>query len=545
MKRTILGSAATGLTLISMGATAPSFAQEAQTSQPLELLSCADTPAPCLTAEGQVALEDGTVVDLDAAVDAIAAGSETTTASGGMPAGEMADEDTLEDALAEELAGDAGLEVEGEAEADVSSETEAMQATDAATDEPATDAGTVEKSVEETVAETVENETVAEEIMADEPAAGEATADAMTEEDLAEQAQAEAMAEAEAAATAQSAAAAGEAEAEGEVQTETITEDAARSSDEEFATTEQATGDDGGLSNLEKFLIGAVGAAVVGNVLSDNDEVVSNTGDRVVIERDGQLRVLKNDDALLRQPGAQVATETFSDGSTRSTLTRPGGAKVITIRAADGRVLRRERVLDDGTTYVLFDDTQEIDTVDVAALPDAPQKTVTYEQSEEDALRDALAASQANSRDIGRSFSLNQIRNIRAVRELAPEIELTNVNFRTGSAAITPSEAEELAALGRAMRDAIEENPREVFLVEGHTDAVGRASYNLALSDRRAESLALALSEYFEVPPENMIVQGYGERYLKVPTVTAERDNRRAAVRIITPLLARSVAAAQ
>ena len=51
------------------------------------------------------------------------------------------------------------------------------------------------------------------------------------------------------------------------------------------------------------------------------------------------------------------------------------------------------------------------------------------------------------------------------------------------------------------------------------------------------KSLALALTEYFDVPPENMIVQGYGESDLKVATQDAERANRRAAVRRITPLL--------
>ena len=44
----------------------------------------------------------------------------------------------------------------------------------------------------------------------------------------------------------------------------------------------------------------------------------------------------------------------------------------------------------------------------------------------------------------------------------------------------------------------------------GYTDAVGDESYNLLLSDRRAETVALALSEYFGVRPENMVVQGYG-----------------------------------
>ena len=75
--------------------------------------------------------------------------------------------------------------------------------------------------------------------------------------------------------------------------------------------------------------------------------------------------------------------------------------------------------------------------------------------------------------------------------------------------------------------------------IEGHTDAVGNAAYNLALSDRRAESVALALTEYFDVPPENLVIQGYGEYDLKVPTEASEQENRRVAVRRITPLLNR------
>ncbi|MBT8418179.1 MAG: OmpA family protein, partial [Silicimonas sp.] len=130
---------------------------------------------------------------------------------------------------------------------------------------------------------------------------------------------------------------------------------------------------------------------------------------------------------------------------------------------------------------------------------------------------------------------------IRKVRELAPELDLEAVTFATGSAAIQPSQAEELTSLGRAMSAIISERPGEVFLIEGHTDAVGSATYNLALSDRRAETVALALSEYFDVPPENMITQGYGESALKIPTLDAERANRRATIRRITPLLRQAV----
>jgi outer membrane protein OmpA-like peptidoglycan-associated protein len=77
-----------------------------------------------------------------------------------------------------------------------------------------------------------------------------------------------------------------------------------------------------------------------------------------------------------------------------------------------------------------------------------------------------------------------------------------------------------------------------MFLIEGHTDAVGSDESNLVLSDRRAESVARLLSDRFGVPPENLVTQGYGERYLKIQTQAAEPLNRRVTVRRITPLVA-------
>jgi outer membrane protein OmpA-like peptidoglycan-associated protein len=76
-----------------------------------------------------------------------------------------------------------------------------------------------------------------------------------------------------------------------------------------------------------------------------------------------------------------------------------------------------------------------------------------------------------------------------------------------------------------------------VFLIEGHTDATGNDVDNLSLSDRRAESVAVVLTNEFRVPPENLTTQGYGKQFLKVSTEGPERANRRVAVRRITPLL--------
>ncbi|NPD19222.1 OmpA family protein [Rhodophyticola sp. DY48A3-103] len=200
------------------------------------------------------------------------------------------------------------------------------------------------------------------------------------------------------------------------------------------------------------------------------------------------------------------------------------------------RVLKRIVVSPNGTETVLFDDTRTVEAVDLATLPQpqgAPAASFDPDNADVAALRAVLAA----ETQVGRGFSLAQVRHIDRVRYLAPAINIDNVTFATGSAAIQPSEAEELTALGQLMRDLIAENPGEVFLIEGHTDAIGGRALNLALSDRRAESVALALSEYFGVSPANMVLQGYGESDLLIETQQAARENRRVVVRRVTPLL--------
>ena len=139
--------------------------------------------------------------------------------------------------------------------------------------------------------------------------------------------------------------------------------------------------------------------------------------------------------------------------------------------------------------------------------------------------------------DIDRRFSLAQIRNIPEVRSLVAPVNIEGISFDTGSAAIRPEQADSLATLGHVIHDTIEENPDEIFLIEGHTDTVGASAMNLALSDRRAESVALALSEYYDVPPENLVIQGYGEQYPRIRSEGDIRENRRASVRRITDLL--------
>lgn len=457
----------------------------------------------------------------------------------------------------------AAAEAEAQAVAEAAALAEAEAAAAAAVETPSeatpvTDEAALAAALEAASGETpVEAEAEADAQTAEEATALEAAAIAAAE---AEQVAApdpvvEAEAEVEGAAVEaeaqmQSLALADDAAPVGDIVTEVITEESSRSADEEFeaiisaeptpdaAAVPIASADSGrgGLSTLEAALLAGAAGLVIGSIVAGNRQVVNRADDRVVVLRpDGDYQVIRDDDVLLRRPGNGVSTENFADGSSRSIVTQPDGSQVITIRDRDLRILRRTVVSSNGTRTVLIDDTAAFQPVVVSQLPQARPivSAPLTNAADASALRQALEAQQGYDR----SFSLSQIRSIRAVRDLAPAVDLESVTFASGSAAIGPEQARALLGLGTYMSEAIIRNPQEVFLVEGHTDAVGGAAFNLALSDRRAESVALALSEYFGVAAQNMVVQGYGEDYLRVPILAAERLNRRVAVRRITTLL--------
>ncbi|TMM54362.1 OmpA family protein [Sulfitobacter sabulilitoris] len=516
-------------------------------------------------AEAQAAAQAQQEAEAQAAADAQAQQEAEAQAAADAQAQQEAEAQAAADAQAQQeaeaqAAADAQAQQEAEAQAaadaQAQQEAEAQAAADAqaqqeAEAQAAADAQAQQEAEAQAAADAQAQQEAEAQAAADAQAQQEAEAQAAADADAAKderkaarKAERQAARQAEREAAAAAAAAADSSGADNvEVTTEEVAEEDVRTSNQEFSTdvtgnapSASAESDDsGGLSKFEKALLLGLGAVAVGTVLKNGDQVMSRSGDRVVVERDGELRVLKDDDALLRQPGNEVRTETFNDGSTRSTVTREDGSQIVTIRGRDGTVLSRTRIGTDGEATVLFDDTVAAQEVVVSELPQVEEQSFAASDQSENALRAALAAEL--NRDNTRRFSLNQVRDIRQVRALAPEIELDAIRFETGSAAIQPEQARALAEIGGAIREMIAEDPRTVILVEGHTDAVGSATYNLALSDRRAETVALALTEYFDVPPENLITQGYGEGSLRIQTEEAEQLNRRAVVRNITALL--------
>jgi outer membrane protein OmpA-like peptidoglycan-associated protein len=141
---------------------------------------------------------------------------------------------------------------------------------------------------------------------------------------------------------------------------------------------------------------------------------------------------------------------------------------------------------------------------------------------------------------VERIYSLDEVLQNQRLRQKVRRIDLNTINFETARWDVPDDQRARLDGIARALQAAIRRNPDEVFLIEGHTDAVGSDDDNLALSDRRAESVARVLTRYYRIPPENLVTQGYGEEFLKVDTQGPERENRRVTLRNITPLISAS-----
>lgn len=271
--------------------------------------------------------------------------------------------------------------------------------------------------------------------------------------------------------------------------------------------------------------------------------VITEPGRVIIQDPNGQSFVRHNDSDRFRY-GARDVRVSREGNDTRTVVMRPDGSQIITVNDNDGGLLRRIRRGQDGREVIIIDNRPRgprgIGGFFVALPPPVlriPQDRyiVEAEGAPPELIYDTLMAPPVDR--IERAYSLDEIRYSPSVRQRMPSIDLDTINFELGSWEIPPDQAAKLQAIADGLNRAIQRNPRAVFLIEGHTDAVGNDVDNLSLSDRRAESAATLLTQQFGVPEENLTSQGYGEQYLKEQTDGPSRINRRVTIRNITPLL--------
>lgn len=269
--------------------------------------------------------------------------------------------------------------------------------------------------------------------------------------------------------------------------------------------------------------------------------IILQFGDRVVVRGDDNQRFIRD--------GGEPYYERLPGGRVRETVERRDGTQVVTIRNRYGDVIQRSRIDDRGREYVLFYAPE---------LMDDPDRDYVYRDPGLDLppmrlripVRDYIIDTSSDpDRDyyrfleqppvepVERVYSLDEVRYSARIRDKVRRIDLDTITFATGSAEIPMAQARSLRKVADAINKALEKNPAETFLIEGHTDAVGSDESNLVLSDERAASVANVLTDVYGIPPENLATQGYGERYLKVQTLGPEQQNRRVTIRRVTPLV--------
>ncbi|MCV2885584.1 OmpA family protein [Aestuariibacter sp. AA17] len=105
-----------------------------------------------------------------------------------------------------------------------------------------------------------------------------------------------------------------------------------------------------------------------------------------------------------------------------------------------------------------------------------------------------------------------------------------NITFNTGSAAIDYSFHPVLNDVAKILN----KYPKTTLIVEGHTDSVGSAEFNMSLSQSRAQSIATYLMTQNVAKPRVTTI-GYGEHQPISSNNTAEgrQANRRVELKII------------
>ncbi|MCA1405218.1 OmpA family protein [Ensifer sp. IC3342] len=277
-------------------------------------------------------------------------------------------------------------------------------------------------------------------------------------------------------------------------------------------------------------------------------QVVEEVEDRVILGVGDRIFVRGDDRPRLRRDSQETFYDQLPRDRVRETIVRPDGYRIVTIYNRYGDIVQRSRVDSDGNEYLMiYAPEYDVDRdrpaiVDVGYELPPMRLTIPVEDYivdyADDPDRDYYEfLSEPPVERVERVYTIDEVRNSARLRDKVRRIDLDTIHFETGSAEVSMSQAKTLRSVADAMSKILEKDPGETFFIEGHTDAVGSDRSNLVLSDERAESVAVLLTEVYGVPAENLVTQGYGERFLKVRTPEAEQENRRVTIRRVTPLV--------
>ena len=198
------------------------------------------------------------------------------------------------------------------------------------------------------------------------------------------------------------------------------------------------------------------------------------------------------------------------------------GSKKLKVNLA-GVVLALGLALPTGIDFVLAEEPSAEQII--KALKPAPRVTrgLTTPAEAARAAEDARFVDTLRNRTT-RSLSTDERDKIVSIAKQKPSIDL-EITFEYNSATIGAKAMPQVTALGQALTSA--DLKGGTFVVAGHTDAKGGDTYNLGLSERRADAVKRFLMEKYQISASNLVTTGYGKTQLKNSSNPLAGENRR------------------
>lgn len=196
------------------------------------------------------------------------------------------------------------------------------------------------------------------------------------------------------------------------------------------------------------------------------------------------------------------------------------------LRTAGQSLREAEKAMTDGSPITTVDHlaymaSQRVVIAELTASARASQAITSGASAERDEMRLSMRTAEADSAQRQLAQSQQDVQRGEArISSLESELKelnaketprgmvvtLGDVLFRTGQSQLQPGSANDIAKLA----DFFRRNPERTATIEGHTDSVGSANANYALSERRANAVLSALIRQ-GVPANQLRTRAFGE----------------------------------
>lgn len=243
--------------------------------------------------------------------------------------------------------------------------------------------------------------------------------------------------------------------------------------------------------------------------LNDSDsngrEISSVSFQVASMKLEGTLKLGKNDYA----PGEEIEV----DFTAAESLPRSAWVGMVPSNIPHGK----ESVNDQHDIQYNYLEKKTAGTLRFVAPPEAGSYDFRMNSSDSDGI-------EITSTTFRVSGSLNAEAMAKAIAEKG-KITLYGIQFDFNQSTIKPQSEPVLKEVGSLLQ----QQPDLKLRVEGHTDNVGKAPYNLELSRKRAESVKVHLVQNFQIDASRLATEGFGDTrpIAKNDTEQGRAQNRR------------------